>query len=222
MARSDPIRARILDSAIRAIDAGGEAAVRVRDVCAEAGVAISLLYYRFRSRDDLVVGAQVERYDRSRYRFLEVFRDDIARSRSRDELEQVIDRMLDRERSPSITESRRIRASVLGSAISRPKLAAAIVEADRRFAARHTEVIRPAQDAGWIRTDLDLPALVIWHAAHQDLRLHREIGEPPVDPTEWDRLVARVLRAVVFPAGSSPTTPAAEERADARRPDSGE
>ena len=55
-------RQRILALAIAAIDKGGEAAVRVNDIAAEAGVTVPTLYRQFGSRDGLVAAAQTQRF----------------------------------------------------------------------------------------------------------------------------------------------------------------
>lgn len=61
---TDNNRDRILSLAVAVIDAGGEAALRVSDIVARAGVSQPVLYYHFKNRDGLVIAAQVERYTR--------------------------------------------------------------------------------------------------------------------------------------------------------------
>lgn len=48
---------RILDAAVRLAEAGGFSAVRLRDVAQASGVALGTVYKRFRSKEDLLVGA---------------------------------------------------------------------------------------------------------------------------------------------------------------------
>lgn len=47
---------RILDAAVSLAEAGGFAAVRLRDVAQTSGVALGTVYKRFRSKEDLLVG----------------------------------------------------------------------------------------------------------------------------------------------------------------------
>ena len=67
MPHSDSIRQRILELAVSAIDEGGEAAVRVNDLAAEAGVTIPTLYRHFGSRDGLVEAAQTYRFRKTQF-----------------------------------------------------------------------------------------------------------------------------------------------------------
>ena len=48
---------RIVDTAIELAERGGFEAVRLRDVAADAGVALGTLYRRFRSKEDLLIAA---------------------------------------------------------------------------------------------------------------------------------------------------------------------
>jgi AcrR family transcriptional regulator len=47
---------RILDAAVHLAEAGGFAAVRLRDVAQTSGVALGTVYKRFRSKEDLMIG----------------------------------------------------------------------------------------------------------------------------------------------------------------------
>ena len=58
---SDGNRAQILELAVAAIDAGGEAEIRVNHLVAQVGVTPPVLYYHFGNRDGLVIAAQIER-----------------------------------------------------------------------------------------------------------------------------------------------------------------
>src|SRR5437763_4151480 len=60
-------RIRILETAIDLAEQGGFDAVRLRDVAAQADVALGTLYKRFRSKEDLLIGAlelEAEKLDR--------------------------------------------------------------------------------------------------------------------------------------------------------------
>lgn len=54
--KTDERTRRILDAAVGLAEAGGFAAVRLRDVAQTSGVALGTLYKRFKSKEDLLVG----------------------------------------------------------------------------------------------------------------------------------------------------------------------
>src|SRR5271157_2384789 len=55
--RADQTRARILDAAVRQFSANGLAGARTEQIAEEAGVNKALLYYYFRSKEDLYAAA---------------------------------------------------------------------------------------------------------------------------------------------------------------------
>ena len=56
VAKTDERTRRILDAAVQLAEAGGFAAVRLRDVAQTSGVALGTVYKRFRSKEDLLMG----------------------------------------------------------------------------------------------------------------------------------------------------------------------
>src|ERR1039458_8971926 len=55
--RADQTRARILDAAVRQFSANGLAGARMEQIAEEAGVNKALLYYYFKSKEDLYATA---------------------------------------------------------------------------------------------------------------------------------------------------------------------
>ena len=87
---ADENRTKILDLAIAAIDAGGEAAVRVNHIVEEAGVTPPVLYYHFGNRDGLVIAAQIERYSRQIRQDIEAIGQRVSQCQSREELQTTL------------------------------------------------------------------------------------------------------------------------------------
>jgi len=194
---SEDSRSRILELAVDAIDAGGEAAIRVNEIVAEAGVTPPVLYYHFGSRDGLVIAAQVERYARRPFSDIEAIQRAAARCRSSDDLRTMLVTTWKRslaERAPS----RWRRASSLGSAYARPELEASIAAAQDEIVADLVHVLEPFRDKGWLRPGIDLVSTVAWHHSVLVGRVHIERGQRLVDPDEWDRLTIDALTHAFF------------------------
>ena len=77
------IRERILELAVEAIDAGGEEAIRVNDIAAEAGVTVPTLYRHFGSRDGLVEAAQTYRFRKTQFVDSSVLAASLAKCKNR-------------------------------------------------------------------------------------------------------------------------------------------
>lgn len=199
MQGEEDTRTRILNLAIAAIDAGGEAAIRVNHLVAEAGVTPPVLYHYFGSRDGLVVAAQVARYTRRTYEDIALIGKSVAQCTSREELRDMLVLIWTRslkERSAN----RWLRTSALGSAYARPELDAALSKAQDAIIAQLRDILEPFRQRGWLRPGIDLTSTVAWHHSVLISRIHIERGQQLVDPEEWDRLTIDSLVHAFFGA----------------------
>lgn len=190
-------RTRILDLAIKAIDAGGEAAIRVNHLADKAGVTPPVLYYHFGSRDGLVVAAQVARYTRRTFDDIARIGTAVAKCTSSDELRTVLVVTWTRSLAER-AQNRWVRTSALGSAYARPELEAAIASAQDEIVAALCRILEPCRERGWLRPGIDLVSTVSWHHGVLIGRVHIERGQELVDPTEWDRLTLEALVHAFF------------------------
>lgn len=194
---ADDNRAKILDLAIAVIDASGESAVRVNDICDEAGVTPPVLYYHFGSRDGLVIAAQIERYSRRTDSDIAAIGRAVAKCRSSEDLRQTL--LVTWSRSlAERSESRWRRTSVLGSAYARPELEAAVARAQDRIVEGLVAILEPCRQRGWLRSGIDLTSAVAWHHSLLIGRVHIEHGSRLGNPDEWDRLTLHVLEQAFF------------------------
>lgn len=194
---SDDNRARILDLAVAAIDAGGEAAIRVNHIVAEVGCTPPVLYYHFGSRDGLVIAAQVERYARRSRIDLVAIERTVSVCETREELRET---MLATWRGviAERRSSRWVRISAMGSAYARPELAAAIAEAQDELIVEMVRIFEPFRERGWFRPDIDLTTAFAWQHSVLIGRTSAEQGEKAVDLDEWDRLTLEAFERAFF------------------------
>ena len=160
-----PARERILRAAVGIIATEGEAALRLADVAAAAGVALSLTTHYFRTRDHLVAEALAER-------FAGLVRDDLRRiarlvragdaAAFRTGLSRLTADVLDRRRA----EQRLIRIAAIGGGLGRPELATRLGEETASLLDELSIVVRAAQDAGLVRADLDPRAVATFIQAY--------------------------------------------------------
>lgn len=190
-------RSRILDLAVAAIDAGGEAAVRVNDIAAEAGVTPPALYHHFGSRDGLVIAAQVARYSRQAMDDTARIGKEVAKCTSRDELRATLVDIWTRVIAQR-GSSRWVRTSALGSAYARPELEAALAKAQDELIAGLSSILEPCRDKGWLRPDIDLTSAVAWQHSVLLGRISIERGQTLVDPQEWNRLTLEAFVHAFF------------------------
>ena len=194
---ADENRTKILDLAIAAIDAGGEAAVRVNHIVEEAGVTPPVLYYHFGNRDGLVIAAQIERYSRQIRQDIDAIGQRLSQCQTREELQTTLvdiweKTLVGRE------ESRWRRVSVVGSAFARPELEAEVLRAQDEIVAGLVAVLQPCNERGWLREGIDLPSAVAWQHGLLLSRVFIERGAQQGETDEWDRLTLDALVNAFF------------------------
>ena len=194
---ADENRTKSLDLAIAAIDAGGEAAVRVNHIVEEAGVTPPVLYYHFGNRDGLVIAAQIERYSRQIRQDIEAIGQRVSQCQTREELQTALvdvweKTLVGRE------ESRWRRVSVVGSAFARPELEAEVLRAQDEIVAGLVAVLQPCNERGWLREGIDLPSAVAWQHGLLLSRVFIERGAQQGETDEWDQLTLESLQHAFF------------------------
>jgi AcrR family transcriptional regulator len=128
-----PTHQKILDEAIRIIEANGEAGLRVHDIEVAVDVTPPSIYHFFGSREGLVSAAQAERLVRSFAEFNAVSDSILSGVSSRAELREAVRKILTMIYDPSRSVPRQQRLFALGSAEGRPELAAILGEAAQSF-----------------------------------------------------------------------------------------
>ncbi len=189
---------RILERAIEVLEEHGEAGIRTHQIAEDCGVTAPILYRAFRDREGLIEAAQAERYRRNRDHRGPEFREALKSARSREEfrsgMARIIGFMISADRAPV----RRFRASVLGSAMTRPNLAAEIDRADTSVVDAYVEVLGFARERGWIAYAGDLAAVVYWWIATIDGRTHVEMAGRESALADWDGLFTRSIMSALF------------------------
>ena len=193
-----PTQQKILDEAIRIIEASGEASMRVHDIEVTVGVTPPSIYHFFGSREGLVIAAQAERLMRSLEEFNAMSVVIMSRVSNRAELREALNEILGLIYDPSRSVSRQQRLFALGSVEGRPDLAVVIGEAARDFLHRLAASFQSFQDKGWIRSDLDLEAFIQWLAGQILGRVYIEIGCEPRPNPAWDAISKEAVAFVVF------------------------
>ncbi len=194
---ADDNRTKILDLAVAAIDAGGEAAVRVNHIVEEAGVTPPVLYYHFGNRDGLVIAAQVERYSRQIRQDIEAIGKRVSQCQSREELQTTLVEIWEKTFAGR-EESRWRRVSVVGSAFARPELEAEVLRAQDEIVAGLVAVLQPCNERGWLRDGIDLPSAVAWQHSVLLSRVFVERGVQQGELAEWDQLTLESLVNAFF------------------------
>lgn len=191
-------REKILELAIDAINEGGEAAVRVNDIAALAGVTVPTLYRYFGSRDGLVVAAQTQRFRLTQNVDTGIFATALSKVKTPEQFRKAILKELPLHFEEDRFELRQVRLNALGSAANRPDLKAAIAQVQFEGASGLAAALKPYQDRGWIRKDVDLLALAYFYMGQILGRSLIEMGDNPVNVKKWNQISIEAIISVVL------------------------
>lgn len=203
MRESADTRSRLIEAAIVMIDEGGEGSVRLRDIGTTAGVTLPSIYHFFGNRDGLIEQAQAARYLRTQLGIARAFSDAVFECRSRRSFVATVRRFLSMALDNARAPLRSVRIEVLGSAQSRPRLAALLIEQQRAANEAFAAPLRHAQRRGWMRQDIDANTVAAWVLSMVSGRLFVE-SDPSFDGlSTWDALSIEAILAALEPSDST-------------------
>jgi AcrR family transcriptional regulator len=191
-------RDRLLAGAISLIEEGGETAVRVETVATLAGVARPSLYHFFGDREGLVVAAQAKRYRDSLFYNLQNQLEATKNCATREEFVEIIRRHIELLTTPDGEHRRRVRVEVLGATASRPNLRVQIMEANQSAARGLGELLKIAQDRGWLTLPFHLDVAAMWWFGMMNGRYLVEGEMPAIFRREWDAIATETVLRILF------------------------
>jgi AcrR family transcriptional regulator len=189
---------RVLEAAIKAIDAGGEVAVRVQDIADVADVQVPILYRHFVNRDGLIQAAQLERISRTVDDELEELSTAISQIATLEQFRALVDAILGSLVSDERRTLRWQRANVIGSTYGRPALAAEVAKLQSRAIKGIAMALRHPQESGWLRDGLDAEAFAAWFAGQTLGRILIELGDTGVGDAAWNSISRDAVRHVLL------------------------
>lgn len=183
----------MLQMAIEAIERGGEASVRVREVSDATGVSFASLYHFFGSREGLVEEALAEMYVRSIRDGNAGIAATLSAATNVDEFYDAIRRVSLEVYNPARSGFRFTRLSVLGSTAGRPNLAHRVAEVQIAATDAFAELLREPQQRGWIHPSVDLVTLASWVMGIVLARSIIELEPTKADSALWNRMSIEAL-----------------------------
>ena len=182
-------RDRLLQATIAIIEEHGEAAVSVDAVGKAAGVTAPTIYNYFRNRDALVAAAQAVRFDDRLAEDFTAFASVVDGIHTREQFVEITTWLLQAFSNPERAALRMNRIGALGAVGGRAELQQEVVARFTALCSQLADVIRPLQDRGIVRADLDLLAFSAWFTGAITGRLFIELGETAIDAAAWDRVM---------------------------------
>jgi AcrR family transcriptional regulator len=181
-----PVRQRLLDAAARVFARQGYAGTKIMDIVREAGLSTGAVYGRFRSKNDLLRAAILERT-------VHVTRlGDAGSTRVADLLARM-----GQVTSGPLTDDEAVRLEAFVAARREPEVAQAISDAIERRREISEPLLAAAVADGTLARDVDPEAVLFYiRSVGLGLLLQRAAGVPAPDPKAWASLLDRLIASI--------------------------
>jgi AcrR family transcriptional regulator len=190
--------ALVIDAARRAMRTAGETAVRVQEISSETGVSIGSIYHHFGDREGLIRAAYVRQFGEAVAADVERLKTWSATLTStqdlRDRYEDMVDFLANYFEMMPVAE----RAAIVGSAVNRADLRAAIAESHTKLTNGLTEVMQNLSNAGILKQHIAprAAAQVILGLLHG--RVLTEIdNDKSISLEQWNRTALSAFSGLV-------------------------
>lgn len=145
---------RIVDVAIAQIETEGEPGLRVNDVAKASGVSVATLYHYFGDREGVVVAARTKQFEEHSVFDEGVFASILDGAKDAEEFHQRMFAALGAVAAQGSSQSRFIRAEIVGSSRTRPALAAALRDHFAQRAESLEKIFLRAQERGLLEREM--------------------------------------------------------------------
>lgn len=197
MAAKDGTRERIIKAAAGLLDLGGESRVRMEELARIVGVREPSIYHHFHNREDVLIAAETYRFRLGLSDMTEKFANSSRRVTSSGEFVGLVQSLLREIFTEERAPRRRMRISVIGSAIVRPELLQVVNDEQHHFNNRLAEVFDEAQLKGWIREEVSTYVLSAWIFSLIISRTFVELDKNFKELDVWDDLtVDAIVRSI--------------------------
>lgn len=188
------VRAEIIRLTLETLSTGGESAIRTKMIAEAAGVTEPTLFHYFENREGLIEAAQSEWYKQHQHEMFIPLRDAVLTCTTREEYVEVLRKSLIAGFAPEREPLRAMRVAILGSAMTRPKLRAALAVAQADSNSLVNEATNHAKLNGWIPRDVNNEAMAQWIVA---IMTGRVVGELNYNPEILDAMTEMTITAVL-------------------------
>jgi AcrR family transcriptional regulator len=194
-----PTRERLLLTTVELMDTENPEKVGVEMVLEKSGISKGSLYHHFEDFPSLLEAALVYRFHRVVDSSIALIANTVATATTREEF------FADMEKVTAITHSREMtairfeRARALGHAGTSERFREALGVEQQRLTLAFADLVREAQNQGWVTSDIDPMAAAVFIQAYTIGKLIDEVTAEPVDEQEWLKLIHRMVERTFTP-----------------------
>lgn len=194
-----PTRERLLLTTVELMDSENPEKVGVEMVLEKSGISKGSLYHHFEDFPALIEAALVYRFHRVVDTSIALIANTVATSTSREQFFAEMEKVTAITHSREMTAIRFERARALGHAGTSLRFKEALGIEQQRLTFAFADLVREAQNQGWITTDIDPHATAVFIQAYTIGKLIDEVTPEPMDEQKWLQLINRMIERTFAP-----------------------
>ncbi|MEY4136218.1 MAG: hypothetical protein RL205_346 [Actinomycetota bacterium] len=194
-----PTRERLLLTTVDLMDIENPEKVGVEMVLEKSGISKGSLYHHFEDFPALIEAALVYRFHRVVDGSIALIANTVATASTREEFFADMQKVTAITHSREMTAIRFERARALGHAGNSERFKEALGIEQQRLTYAFADLVREAQNQGWITSDIEPMAAAVFIQAYTIGKIIDEITPEPVDEKEWLALINRMIERTFAP-----------------------
>lgn len=198
-ARAESTVSTVIEATIRAIEAGGEASVRIDEILSQTGISKGSLYHHFGGREGLIAAARVTQFSRFVAEDATNIRDALTQTSTYGEFIEAASSLVRIGSGIEREQARLNRLSVIASSYGRPELRESLALQQHIHTETIADAVRYGQKMGWVRTDVDARAIAVFVQGYNLARVLLDIDTEPVSTSDWEQVVRVALGSFFLP-----------------------
>jgi AcrR family transcriptional regulator len=194
-----PTRERLLLTTVELMDSENPEKVGVEMVLERSGISKGSLYHHFEDFPALIEAALVYRFHHVVDTSIALIANTVASATSREEFFADMQKITAITHSREMTAIRFERARALGHAGTSDRFKEALGIEQQRLTYAFADLVREAQNQGWITPDIDPMATAVFIQAYTIGKIIDEVTPEPADDQEWLKLINRMIERTFAP-----------------------
>lgn len=200
MSRSiHPTKEKLISTMVQLMDDHALSTIQVDDVLRESNISKGSLYHHFENFEALVDAALIARFAASVDMSIVLVGDAVHGAKTSDEFLKKIISVTTLTQGPERAKFRMERARVIGLSVNSPRLLEELEIEQDRLTAAMTDVVREAQEKGWVSKTFDAKTIAVFMQAYTIGRVIDDVASEKehIKSEDWNNVVNTAVTSLL-------------------------
>jgi AcrR family transcriptional regulator len=194
-----PTKEKLIATMVSLMDEHALSNIQVDDVLRESNISKGSLYHHFENFEELVEAALISRFAASVDLSIELVGSAVNDARSAEEFVSKIIEVTTVTQGRDRSKFRLERARVIGLSVNSPNLLEALEKEQDRLTAAMADIVREAQEKGWVNKTFDAKTIAVFMQAYTIGRVIDDVAsdDQHIDSGDWNDVVNEAVKSLL-------------------------